>query len=137
MNNNTCCGTPGRASPETDSTAPSAGKGISYFKPEVNVVERDDAFVVTADLPGASGDSIAIDFENGALTVTARVEPRHRPGSRTLLNEYGVGDYRRVFRVGDAINAGGIEAELADGVLRITLPKTASARQRSMKIAVA
>jgi len=116
---------------------PPAGKGVSYFKPDVDVVERGDAFVVTADLPGASGESIAIDFENGALTVTARVEPRQRPGTRTLLSEYGVGDYRRVFRVGDAIDAGGIEAELVNGVLRITLPKAASSRQRSVKVTVA
>ncbi len=148
MNTNSCCGITGRAPSTPQSTTdccsddrsretPQAAKSVASFRPDVDVVERPEAFIVTADLPGASGEKIAIDFENGALTVTARVEPRQRPGSRVLLSEYGVGDYQRVFRIGEAIDHTGIEAAFDNGVLRITLPKAPTARQRTIKVNVA
>jgi len=148
MSTNTCCGTTDRTlsthqntaeccSADRGREAPLAAKAVSCFKPDVDVAERPDAFVVTADLPGATAENIAIDFDNGALTVTARIEPRQRSGARVLLGEYGVGDYRRVFRIGEAIEPGGIEASFDSGVLRITLPKAATARQRTIKVNVA
>lgn len=126
---NDCCG--GSAC-STASTQETTGKEVSYFRPDVDVIERPDAFVVTADLPGVKPDSISIDFEKGTLTLTAAVQPR--TDLRPLVQEYAVGDYRRVFRIAESINAEAIDADYTHGVLTITLPKAAAARARKIEV---
>ena len=54
-----------------------------------------------------------------------------------LVKEYGVGDFRRTFRVSESIDASKIAAEYADGVLRLHLPKAESARPRKVPVKTA
>jgi len=105
-----------------------------YYRPGVDILERADELVVLADLPGASGDKIDIDFKEGTLTIHAQVEPRQAEDQEYLVHEYGVGDYHRSFQVSEAIDASKITAEYAEGVLTLHLPKAEAARPR--KIAV-
>ncbi len=126
---NDCCGGTACATAPTPETT---SKEVSYFRPDVDVIERPDAFVVTADLPGAKLDSISIEFEKGTLTLTAAVEPR--TNQRPLVQEYAVGDYRRVFRIAESINAEAINADYNHGVLTITLPKAAEVRARKIEV---
>lgn len=139
MNIKTPCGTtacvPGASGAgwPTETAEPIA-KGVSYFKPSVDVIEHKNAYMVRADLPGAAAESIAIDYENGALTLTARVEPRLPKGVKPIVREYGVGDYRRVFRVGESIDTARIEAEFKNGVLHITLPKAEAIKPRKVQV---
>jgi HSP20 family protein len=51
-----------------------------------------------------------------------------------LLREYGVGDFRRAFRVGNQIDATRISADFADGVLRLHLPKIEAAKPRKISV---
>lgn len=135
MNANTCCGSTKTCStPSTLEHPETAHKGVSYFKPNVDVLEKDGVYIVRADIPGAKAESIAIDYDNGSLTVTAHVEPRRISGTRTLASEYGVGDYRRVFRVGESIDTSRIQAEYKDGVLHISLPKAEAAKPRKVLV---
>jgi len=69
------------------------------YRPHVDVRDRGDEVVFVADMPGAKPDSIAVTFDDGVLTVHAAVAPRDLPG-RPLRQEYGIGDYRRSFRLG-------------------------------------
>lgn len=104
------------------------------YRPHVDILEKADELVVLADVPGASGDSIDIDFEDGELTIYAKVEPRQDETAEFLTREYGIGDFHRTFRVSEAIDASSISAEYSEGVLTLHLPKAASAKPR--KIAV-
>ena len=105
-----------------------------YYRPSVDILEQADELVVLADVPGASGESIDVDFEDGKLTIHAKVEPRQGDDHEYLVHEYGVGDFHRTFHVSEAVDAGKITAEYADGVLTLHLPKAESLRPR--KIAV-
>ncbi len=112
------------------------------FRPNVNILERGDELLVLADVPGATSDSIDINFEDGTLEIRAEVPPRHHKtatggrveGEEFLLHEYGVGDYYRTFQVSEAIDAGKISADYANGVLTLHLPKAEALKPR--KIAV-
>ncbi len=104
------------------------------FRPNVDIVERDDAVVIVADLPGASRDGIGIEFEAGELAIHAKVEQRRSPSAAKLHTEYGVGDFRRTFIVSEAIDDANITADYVDGVLTVRLPKTPEVQPR--KIAV-
>ena len=87
------------------------------YRPDVDIVEQNDELLVLADMPGAKSDAIDLKFEDGTLEIRAAVAPRRGDGENCLLQEYGVGDYYRSFQVSEAIDAGKISAEYADGVL--------------------
>jgi HSP20 family protein len=106
----------------------------SYYRPNVDILERAEELVVLADVPGAAGDGIDVDFEDGTLTIHAKVEPRQPEETEFLVHEYGVGDYCRTFRVSEAIDAGKITAEYADGVLTLHLPKAESSKPRKIDV---
>ena len=95
----------------------------------VNVKKTEDAYILTAELPGVKLEDIAITVENDVLTITAhpnripREEVRdyiiRETGSRPLTVEHS-------FRL-EGIDQGAIAADAADGILIITLPKEAPA----------
>ncbi len=116
-------------------TGPERTRGGRVFRPSVDIVENADELLLVADVPGATADSIDIDFENGELSIHARVEPRRPQGTtRHVLREYGVGDYHREFRIGEAVDGSKITAEVTNGVLKVHLPKAEAVKPR--KIAV-
>lgn len=110
-------------------------QGVCYM-PLVDILEKPDEIVLKADLPGARPENIDVNFEDGVLTIYAKVEPRQQPGTQYLLREYGVGDYHRCFQVSEAIDASRITAEYADGVLTLHLPKTEAVRPRKIPVQV-
>lgn len=109
-------------------------KRVSFFRPAVDVIEEATEFRITADVPGASAEGVALEFENGELTLTVRIPPRTRPNAAGILTEYEVGDFRRIFRVGETIDTAKASAELRDGVLSVRLPKSEAAQRRRIPV---
>lgn len=103
------------------------------YRPNCDIHELPEEILVVAEVPGAKADSVDVRFEDGMLTIHARVAPREE-GRRFLMREYGVGDFHRSFEVSEAIDATKISAEMHDGVLTLHLPKAEAMRPR--KIAV-
>lgn len=106
------------------------------YRPNVDILEEKDELRLLADMPGVTGDSIAIDFEEGVLTIQGKVAPRKVDGVG-MLQEYGVGDFYRTFRVSEQIDASRIRAEYADGVLTVHLPKVEAAKPRKIEVRTA
>jgi HSP20 family protein len=104
------------------------------YVPAVDIVEQDEQLLLLADMPGVNPDDLDIRYERGELTIHGQVRPRQAPESGYLLREYGVGDFYRVFQVGESVDSSRIEAEMRHGVLTLRLPKTEQAVPR--KIAV-
>jgi len=104
------------------------------YRPNVDILERADELVVLADVPGAIPGDIEVDFEDGTLTIHAKVKPRQDESTQYLVREYGVGDYHRTFHVSEAVDASKITAEHADGVLTLHLPKAESTKPRKIEV---
>lgn len=104
------------------------------YRPAVDIVEKDQELLVLADVPGAGPNDIDVRLEQGELSIRAKVAPRREGVKHRLLREYGVGDFHRVFRVGEEIDSTAIAAELRDGVLTLRLPKTESAKPRKIEV---
>ena len=102
------------------------------YRPNVDILETADELLVLADVPGAKGDAIDVNFEDGNLTIHAPVEPRQEKDRELLLSEYGVGDYYRTFRVSEAVDAGRITAAYSDGVLTLHLPKVEATKPKKI-----
>jgi len=105
-----------------------------HYRPNVDIIESKDELTVLADLPGVRPQDLDINFERGTLTLHGRVRPRQDEDTQFLLLEYGVGDFYRTFEVSECIDAGRIHAELADGVLKLHLPKVEAAKPRKIEV---
>lgn len=105
-----------------------------YYRPNVDIVETKEELLLLADVPGAANDSIDVHFEDGTLTLLARVPARQQDGVEYLSHEYGIGDFYRVFQVSETIDASRISAEYCDGVLKLHLPKTEAVKPRKISV---
>lgn len=113
--------------------AADAAREPATFQPAVDVCDRGAEVTIVADVPGARADAVDVTFDDGVLTVHAAVPPRTLPG-RAALREYGVGDYRRAFRLGEGFDASQITAECRAGVLTIRVPRQAAVRPRKVEV---
>jgi HSP20 family protein len=84
------------------------------------VNEEDERFVVSAEIPGMKAEEVSVKLEGNALIIEARHEEKEEEEGRSYAR---VGSFRRLFQVPSSVNAETIEAEMADGLLTVFLPK--------------
>lgn len=104
------------------------------FRPEIDVLEHGDGYVIYADLPGVDERSVRIRFDNGTLTLDAQLATHPGQDWSPLHTEYRVGSYYREFRLSDAIHVDAVAAKMRDGVLELQLPKTAQRQPRQIAV---
>ena len=105
-----------------------------YYRPLVDIYEEDDSIVLVCDMPGVNASGVEVTCENGVLTLNGHVEARRRPGTQMLYEEYVPGDYHRCFSIGEDIDTDKISAKISNGVLTVTLPKSARVRKRRIEV---
>jgi HSP20 family molecular chaperone IbpA len=103
-------------------------------RPHYEVSETENAYALTVNLPGVSRDGLEITDENGELRIAARRSPALPGGVFALHRETSDAPYGLVIAHDNTVDTGKIEADLKDGVLRLSLAKAESAKPR--KIAV-
>lgn len=106
--------------------------GESY-SPRIDIFETDDEMMLYADVPGVTADGVELKYEMGELTLHAHVAPRN-DGVHYTHHEYGVGDFYRSFKIGPAVDASKINAEINSGVLKVHLPKSDAVRSRRIEV---
>ena len=98
----------------------------------VNVRDEEEAFVLSALVPGLKADNLNIQV----LEDVIRIEGEFQASEEDyLLRELPIGSFRRALRLPTEIDADKVEAKITDGVLTLRLPKAESARPRKIKIA--
>jgi HSP20 family protein len=117
----------------TEITTPERTRSTMTYTPRCDIFEKDDEMILCADLPGVDPGNVDVRFENGELMIYGRCAARPQ-GVKYLNYEYGIGDYYRVFTIGEMIDADNIAAELKHGVLTVHLPKSEAVKPK--KIAV-
>jgi len=104
------------------------------FRPDVDIVEREDEFVVTADLPGVDEQHVDVRLEKGLLSIRADLAVEPESEWQAIYGEYRVGSFYREFTLSDQIDVNGIKASMKDGVLDLHLPKAEQHRPRSIEV---
>ncbi|RMG41851.1 MAG: Hsp20/alpha crystallin family protein [Planctomycetota bacterium] len=102
------------------------------FRPPVTVWEDDAAYHIELDVPGVSEGDISLSYESGVLTIGFERKMPEVPGLR--MNERVFGRFERALQLPEDIDADRIDAELANGVLHVTVPKHASAQSIRVKV---
>ena len=103
------------------------------YSPNVDICDSGGTVTLIADVPGVCPEEIDIRYEDGVLTLYAPVAARDLPG-KMLRQEYGIGDYRRSFRLGEGFDPSQITAEARHGVLTIHVPRLAAIRPRKISV---
>ena len=105
--------------------------------PAVNILEREDAMVITADLPGLKAEDVEVTVEEGILSIrgerklkeTSEGETYHR-----VERLYGI--FERTFTLPNSVDVDKIDARFSNGEMVLTLPKREESKPRSVKIKV-
>ena len=118
---------------EITSPAEQTKPGI-VFTPSVDIFETDRELTLLADLPGVKAENLTIDLRENILTLTGEVEPFESANENDILIEYETGKYYRQFSLSNVIDQSKINANLKDGVLRLTLPKVEEAKPRKIEV---
>lgn len=102
--------------------------------PRCDVLEDSQGITLLADLPGVSRDRLELKVDGDNLTIEGAVSTAMPQQMEATYVEVRVPRYRRAFTLSRELDSEKIEANLADGVLTLRIPKKAHAQPR--KIAV-
>ncbi|HSM70961.1 MAG TPA: Hsp20/alpha crystallin family protein [Anaerolineales bacterium] len=97
----------------------------------VNIREEDEAFVLSALVPGLNAEDLNIQI----LDDVVRIDGEYRLDERQyLMQELPYGSFTRTLRLPVPIEANSVEAKIDDGVLTLTLPKAESSKPKRISI---
>jgi len=105
-----------------------------FIKPAVNIIETEEGLTLTADIPGASKDTLDVNVEKGILTITAPVS-REMPGNAGYT-EFELASYYRQFSIPESLDHVKAKADLVNGILTLRIPKAEAAKPRKIEIKV-
>ena len=111
---------------------PLYGKHAAHVM-KTDIREKDGSYELDVDLPGFKKDEVQLNLENGYLTISAekslnrdeKEEGKEKDEGRYLRRERYSGQCSRSFYVGDALQPSDLSATFEDGILRISMPKSA------------
>ena len=114
----------------TSSTEPAA-------LPPVDIFEDDAGITVIADLPGVSRDKLSVRVDAQELLIEATASSSVPSGMEMIYGEAQLALFRRQFNLSRELDASRIDAQLKDGVLRLTIPKSEEAKPRRIEVKTA
>ncbi len=105
--------------------------------PDIDISEADDEFTVIADLPGLEEKDIKVEINNNILRISGEKKVDREEKSKNFHRfERVAGSFNRSIQLPSLINEDSIQASFKNGVLTITLPKSAEAKTKAKHIEV-
>ncbi|HEX2997643.1 MAG TPA: Hsp20/alpha crystallin family protein [Anaerolineales bacterium] len=98
----------------------------------INVREEQDAYVLSALVPGIQAEELNIQVLDDVVRIEAEYKAEEQDGY--LVRELPNGSFTRSLRLPTPIDAEHVEADVTNGILTLTLPKAESARPKQIKI---
>ena len=107
---------------------------IPTRKPVYEIKETPEGYGATVYLPGATKDTVELTSDNGQFRIFARRAWQQPEGWTPVYRESSDAAYELVLTHDNAVDADKIVAELRDGVLRVSLPKTEAVKPRKIPV---
>jgi len=104
--------------------------------PPVDVVEDSAGITLYADIPGVPKDKLNLNVESDVLTIEGEIGLATPQGLDANYAEVSLSRYRRVFTLSKELDPSKVTAELANGVLKLRIPKAEHAKPRRIEINV-
>lgn len=99
----------------------------------IDVRADDEAYEITAEVPGLTADDVKIEILEDVVTLRAELEDEEE-GERVLIRERAPISFERRLRLPDPLDVDGAEAKIENGLLRLRLPKAEEARPKTIKV---
>ncbi len=111
---------------------------LSVPQPAVDITEKPDAFMMTAEIPGMTEQEIEVLLSADTLTIKGeKRQEREEKGNNQYLSERSYGTFQRAFTLPEAVDREKIAASFSNGVLSVTLPKTLAAAPKKIEVKAA
>ena len=105
--------------------------------PAVDIVEKDKLYEITAELPGLDAKSVEVTLRNGNIVLKGeKHEEKEEKSKGYYVKERQYGSFERSFALPDGVDASKVEATFKNGILSVTLPKTAEAQKPEKKVEI-
>jgi HSP20 family protein len=118
---------------------PTAGNGapVRRWIPAMDLVETEDHYVLTADLPGLSQEDINLEFEGDVLTLSGERSSEQADRKEGYYRlERATGAFSRSLTLPEGIDADAVQATFDKGVLEVRIPKPEQRKPRKVSIQV-
>jgi HSP20 family protein len=108
---------------------------LGMWNPAVDLYEKDDHFVIKAELPGVDRQDIRIDLKDRVLTLSGeRTQEQEVKEENYYRQERSYGKFQRAFRLPADVDSDKIKAEFKDGVLQVEVPKPNEIKAKTVTI---
>jgi HSP20 family protein len=108
---------------------------MGMWNPAVDLYEKDDHFVIKAELPGVDKNDIKVDLKDRVLTLSGERTYDHEVNEENYYRkERSYGKFQRAFRLPADVDSDKIKAEFKDGVLQVEVPKPDEVKAKKVTI---
>lgn len=105
------------------------------FRPSTNLSETEDAYEVTVELPGMKPEDFNVELQDGQLWISGEKKEEHEETGKDYRHmERRYGHFRRSIALPNAVDPEKVEAEFKDGVLKIHVAKSETAKPRRIEV---
>ena len=112
------------------------GDEAAALLPPVDVIEDSTGISLYADMPGVAKDKLHLQVDGDTLAIEGELGLALPEGMEASHAEVGLSRYRRTFTLSKELDTGMVSAELANGVLKLRIPKAEHAQPRRIDVKV-
>jgi HSP20 family protein len=111
--------------------------GPTIWTPAVDILEKEDEYLVKVELPGVNKDDVKITLESNILTVKGEKHQEQEEKNQSYHRlERTHGSFQRSFTLPTTVRNDKIDATFKDGVLSVVLPKAEESKPRTIEVKV-
>lgn len=110
---------------------------MADWTPSVDISETDTAYMIKGEIPGVDRENVKVTIEDGMVTISGeRKQEKEEKDKKFHRIERSYGSFMRSFRLPDNVDETAVKAEFKDGMINVTLPKSAKTKARSIDVAI-
>ena len=119
-------------------TEPNQGiLAMADWTPSADISETDTAYLIKAEIPGVNKEDVKVTLQDGMLTIQGeRKMEKEEKDKKFHRIERSYGSFVRSFRLPEDADESAVKAEFKDGMLNVTLTKSAKAKPKATEISV-
>ncbi len=110
---------------------------MADWTPSVDISETAAAYLIKGEIPGVKKEDVKVTLQDGVLTIQGeRKMEKEEKGRKFHCIERSYGSFMRSFCVPNDADESAVKAEFKDGMLNVTLPKSATAKSKAIEVSV-
>jgi HSP20 family protein len=107
------------------------------WAPSVDISETNEEFQIKAELPEVKKEDVKVSIEDGVLRISGeRKQEKEQQGKKWHRVERTYGSFMRTFTLPTNVDDSKVQADYKDGVLTLRLPKSATAKPKSVDVKI-